>query len=419
MRVPRCRYHLFRTVTLSSSSDVFSVVHLLSESPLLAPRVSQPVLIGSPEADQSWVSSVPVRSGGRLSGLEGVTMKGIDLRDRHPDFFKAWALCRAITYLVFENVCYARYAQVYRLAIATQAEEYSIKDEVVFVPRDTSTLVRRRPGLFTFSTVDLLSLELILSWPQLVALSRDYCKIAGLRLSKIRVRVELGDLRVDDMGSQELGQAASLFRRLCTHAPLAYLEMKVAMADRTIAMMHGGRSHPSSQSQDLMHFADKWGWMVPARQTKLDLIIWPVHSRYPSDHTRRISYLLGSFSAPRFDVVAITLLPVVLSEPKSVAETDALVLQSLISQWRVVDEVFAQPNWTNLADLKVRLALHTHNFPEPHQFKPELMEKLLPRLSGRNVPAKFYVSCSYLESQYVVFFALLCTSHHRNYILTD
>lgn len=152
-------------------------------------------------------------------GLTGVTMKGIDLRDRHSDFFKAWALCRPITYLVFEIVHYTRYAQVYRLAIATQAEECSIKDEIGFVPRDTSTFVRRRPGPFTFSTIDLLSLELILSWPQLVALSRNYCKIAGSRLSKLRIRAELGDLPEDDMRVQELGQARQLVPEIVCACP--------------------------------------------------------------------------------------------------------------------------------------------------------------------------------------------------------
>lgn len=176
------------------------------------------------------------------------------------------------------------------------------------------------------------------------------------------------------------------------------------MAACTIAMMHGGTSHHlSSEFQNLMHFADKWGWMVPARQTKLDLTIWPVNSKYPSDHIRRISYLLESFSAPPFDVVAITLPPVLLSEPKDAAETDGLVPQSPIPRWRAIDEVLAQPNWMNLADLRVRLGLHTHDFPEPHQFRPDLMEKLLPRLCGRNAPAEFFVSRSYLESQYVVF----------------
>ncbi|TCD63222.1 hypothetical protein EIP91_005835 [Steccherinum ochraceum] len=383
--VSRCRYHLFRTVTLSSCSDVLNVVHLLSQSPLLAPRVTQLILIASVEADQQWISSVPLRLGGKLSRLSGVTMKGLDLRDRHPDFYKAWVLSRPITYLVLENVRYTRYAQLCRFAVATQAQEFSIKDEGGFVQSRTPTSLRHHPGSFMFVTIDLLSLELILSWPQLIAFSRDYCKIAGSRLSKIRVRVEVGGLQKEDIEVPELSPAASLFRRLCTHAPLAYLEMKVTTSAYTVAMMHG----------------DRWGWMVPARQTKLDLTIWPADAKqYPQGHIRHISHLLKSLSSPRFDVLAVTLIPAAtLSESRNAPETDTLAIEPLVPQWQFIDEVLALPTWTHLVDFKIRLGLHTHDFPEPHQSIPDLMEKLLPRLCSRNVPAEFYVSRSYLESQ--------------------
>lgn len=89
---PRARLHLLDKLILRTRSDLDRFLDFFSATPSLIPRVETLWIHPTLNTDQSWVSSALVRLGPRLKNLMTLEMKGVDLDQRHPDFYKACSL---------------------------------------------------------------------------------------------------------------------------------------------------------------------------------------------------------------------------------------------------------------------------------------------------------------------------------------
>ncbi|TCD61016.1 hypothetical protein EIP91_009155 [Steccherinum ochraceum] len=100
--LPRCRLHLHAALIVRSADQLAAFVVLLNRSPALRKRVFSITIDGSHGANQSWVSTVPLRLPLPMPSLRWVSLQNIDLALLHPDTYKAFRPFRSLP-VVFDQ----------------------------------------------------------------------------------------------------------------------------------------------------------------------------------------------------------------------------------------------------------------------------------------------------------------------------
>lgn len=145
--------------------------------------------------------------------------------------------------MVLTRVHYTRYSQLSRLASATHAQEFCIQDDSdghIGEERRNAISPSVRLGRLSLCTSHLLSLEMVLTWEKLDTISRDYWKIFGPQLMKIRIRSEGYDQPEGGVRSLQWGNIVNMFQQLCLHAVATFVEVKITVGVYTVTLSKSG-----------------------------------------------------------------------------------------------------------------------------------------------------------------------------------
>ncbi|KAH8078434.1 hypothetical protein BXZ70DRAFT_961776 [Cristinia sonorae] len=120
--VPRASFHLSfhrvaTTTYLRSRAELTEVVDLLKIRPGLAGVVDVLVVQADDDGDnQAWVSAVPMQLGVKLKNITTLKLVSVDLTRRHPDFYRALKLFRAVKCVELVATRYSLCHQISQLA---------------------------------------------------------------------------------------------------------------------------------------------------------------------------------------------------------------------------------------------------------------------------------------------------------------
>lgn len=136
--IPRCRLHLFETVTLRSQQDLTSLVTTLRKFPQFVKRVRHLDIDATSTESQSWVSTVPLSLPITSMDLDSFSLTGVDLTLVHSTFYMACSRFHEVKNIFFQDVRFTRYSQVTRLVRVTKATHFmwnvKVEDEVLHAP---------------------------------------------------------------------------------------------------------------------------------------------------------------------------------------------------------------------------------------------------------------------------------------------
>ncbi|KAH8093240.1 hypothetical protein BXZ70DRAFT_389299 [Cristinia sonorae] len=138
---PRCLFHLYKRLVLSSASDLEAIVRRLEISAGLADRVQFLDLVCK-SLNQSWVCLVPLRLP-HMKNLQALSIDGLDLTTaiRPPHFYLTFRQLRHESlplshapnrpwHLFLKNITYSRYAQVNQLISALNPLNVTLSSQV-------------------------------------------------------------------------------------------------------------------------------------------------------------------------------------------------------------------------------------------------------------------------------------------------
>ncbi|KAH8105290.1 hypothetical protein BXZ70DRAFT_516157 [Cristinia sonorae] len=175
---PRCLFHLYKRLVLSSASDLEAIVRRLEISAGLADRVQSLDLVCK-SLNQSWVCLVPLRLP-HLKNLQTLVIVGLDLATtiRPPHFYLTFRQLRHQSlplsharngswHLFLQNITYSRYAQVNQLISALNPFHVSLASMV-----QPELSPGNSPGSLCICATNITIIAM--SWSQLSAACRDW-----------------------------------------------------------------------------------------------------------------------------------------------------------------------------------------------------------------------------------------------------
>lgn len=138
-------YKVSRDAVLKTAEDLSRLARILTRYPHLCSRVQRLTIVGS-TTDQSWVSAVATRLAPRIRHIDEVTLRGVDLSNKHSDFYKPFALFTSLQRLILDGVRYTHFFQVSRLIFKTRVPNLLMTDTTLVsgLPRNSDdTNIRR------------------------------------------------------------------------------------------------------------------------------------------------------------------------------------------------------------------------------------------------------------------------------------
>ncbi|KAH8093880.1 hypothetical protein BXZ70DRAFT_368496 [Cristinia sonorae] len=396
--LPRSAVHLrlsqaSRTTTIRSRTDLLRLVQVLTATPYLCSRVEKLRLVAEDEdRDQSWVSSVPMRLASKLPHLDEITLLGFNLSNKHPEFYRSYALFPLTQRLVLVDVRYTRLSQLARLVAATRARSLVVKDvkdsTVSKTDRDDFFYVRKvsavdvrylRSGLHS---QHLNNVRVQLEWAEM-SWACQYWMFSAQHIVLETAWPDVLDGGFQRLHAEGLGYIAGLFQRNVSQAePPKALELELIV---------GEFCHVTLKKGDLLNV------MVPQDRhiLKVDMEVEGLDDQ----RLKILAELLISLSAAPFNTINLLIRGRKYSNADLyywVPQDCAVLTRSVRERWEHLDAALLHPSFAGIHTMKVMLRLPPKDLPHPYMCQSDLMKDLLPYATQRQgmkwveCPASYY-----------------------------
>lgn len=252
--LPRCRYNLVEALSLHSAEQVTYFAKLLSQSPLLLPRIWVLVIDGQHGMDQSWISMIPDHLPLAQMRLYTLVLRGVDLTQVHPRVYHTLSLYRTLSTVCLEGVRYSRFSHLARFASLVPMKNFNI-EKCTLVPRgggggrESSSDKLVEAGRFDFHGQQLQEFWMALSWEELLKMSCGWRIYAPL-VSLISLNVVEESYAYPEGGEKAWegiwSNIALLFSQLCAARDRSsFIEVRVKSLKRMQVWMRQGKRRKS------------------------------------------------------------------------------------------------------------------------------------------------------------------------------
>lgn len=256
--VSRCQYHLFSEVVLRSRDHVHQVCKVLSTSPVLRQRVKHIWIDAKVNhrgtkngLDQSWISAAPFQLAPLVSKLRTLKLSNIDFTQLNPTFCQAFtAFAHPIESLYLFYVRWSRYSQVARIAWATRAQNFILRENLdVDVGFQDLGVDLGISGRF-LSRARVQSMEMVLRPDQFNFI--PFAKLGHLPncIRNLKITVDFPEVssHLREPFLQSLGGLSALFERLCSRPSPTMYPVWVVLENGDWFVEMAGTKITSSQS---------------------------------------------------------------------------------------------------------------------------------------------------------------------------
>ena len=239
----RCRYHLYRRLSILSEGGLNAVIETLSRTPSLGNRVHSLDVNGSEHYNTALIVRALLQLGTRITNVTYLHINSLDLSHGHLDlFFKALSLFRSrrrLQYFTLSDYRFTRHSQLVRCASTANAQHFDLQAGILSLPANDRQQSRSRSAahLDTLRFRDVSRrleisslpsyINLMVSWIQL----SDLCERLRFAVSGPGTITLLAQQREED-DLRQIGPTvvSPIVRMICRFCSLTQHQVSVAFS---------------------------------------------------------------------------------------------------------------------------------------------------------------------------------------------